>query len=629
MSELSEKRHLTVDEVGIVDAGHVDKKLKLSTAGEPLTKKDLKLFQKDVLYRNLKEYKLKYYALKETIKLNQDIIELKEQYEKLFHELERDNSKVVQRVMGKPVNDGVEILKEEEKEQSFVSPISVAASVDVVPPSASSAADGDNKHISDVENLKSDLSEAHFDLKLNDLQTVIDGMNLKLASLQKSSALTAEELKQKNTKCEEQNFLLENNKIENHSLKTQLDSYITQFTKLTEDYKLLLKNLNSAQINPGPDTIATAAVPDKFNETLKNINESLLTDMQSLQKNLARVRAERDHLRSNNNLLTCQTKDMDSLKALQKDITIIKNNVANFEKTHGSVTSDNELLEELKSIELAYNMLAETKLDSLNKTIVDKQQMEKKLIDYEKLKEKYASISRLLQDYKVEIDVLKKVKYKSDELISDYEIRERVSKGKINNLEKQLGLSREIEKFCQLTNNQQLSKVDVLDKEIAFLKTALQTKDTMLAKTAHEIENFKTAKQDLEHKVLESSDMLAKHEKKHKSLILKLKQASEKISNPNLATYIFGSAQLSEINSGGNDPAVNGGSSSGLKDQLNNFKQLVYCPLCTLNFKNKMIKNCGHTFCDNCIKERLGARMRKCPSCNLPFGSTDVHDIVL
>lgn len=627
MTELSKKRHLTDDEVGLLDEGHADKKLKFSKIGEPLTKKDLKLFQKDVLYRNLKEYKRKYLALNETVALNQDVIKLREYYDLLFHELERENSEAVQRVMGKNKTTETVLSKSDSEAQASLSPAPPSVAPEELKPSDIKPEETDAKLTNDIASLKNDINDINSDIKLNNLQSQLDEVSLKLENSQKNILLKTAELEKINIKFNEQNKAFENEKLESQKLKTELDSYVSQFNKLTEEHKLLLKKLNSLQISN--DTGASADIPDKFEETIKHINDSLLVDLQKLQKNLARIRSERDQLRSDNNLLTSQQKGSDIMQDIQNQISSIKEVISNFEKAYGSVTSDNDLLEELKSIELAYNLLATTKLDALNKTILDKQQMEKVLFDFEKLKEKYASMSRLLQDYKVEIEILKKIKIKGDELISDYDIRERISKGKVSNLEKQLELSREVEKFVQLNHNETLSKLNVLNKEISNLKIVVSDKDSLLDKANQEISNLKTSNKNLENNLSEINGLQSKQDKKHKNLITKLKQASEKISNPELATHVFGNAQISDINSNNNDSSLNGGNSSGLQDQLNNFKQLVYCPLCTLNFKNQMIKNCGHTFCENCIKERLNARMRKCPSCNLPFGSTDVLDIVL
>jgi E3 ubiquitin-protein ligase BRE1 len=53
------------------------------------------------------------------------------------------------------------------------------------------------------------------------------------------------------------------------------------------------------------------------------------------------------------------------------------------------------------------------------------------------------------------------------------------------------------------------------------------------------------------------------------------------------------------------------------------FQNLVICSVCRSNFKNTILKGCGHVFCNSCVDDRLANRMRKCPSCNKAFDRSD------
>ncbi|KAL1878819.1 hypothetical protein VTK73DRAFT_7472 [Phialemonium thermophilum] len=61
--------------------------------------------------------------------------------------------------------------------------------------------------------------------------------------------------------------------------------------------------------------------------------------------------------------------------------------------------------------------------------------------------------------------------------------------------------------------------------------------------------------------------------------------------------------------------------SSSEEEMLRN---LVICSVCRSNFKNSILKTCGHVFCNECIESRIANRMRKCPSCNKAFDKVDV-----
>ncbi|KAK4232087.1 BRE1 E3 ubiquitin ligase-domain-containing protein [Podospora fimiseda] len=52
-------------------------------------------------------------------------------------------------------------------------------------------------------------------------------------------------------------------------------------------------------------------------------------------------------------------------------------------------------------------------------------------------------------------------------------------------------------------------------------------------------------------------------------------------------------------------------------------RNMVICTVCRSNFKNTILKVCGHVFCAKCVDDRLTNRMRKCPSCNKAFDRSD------
>jgi E3 ubiquitin-protein ligase BRE1 len=70
-------------------------------------------------------------------------------------------------------------------------------------------------------------------------------------------------------------------------------------------------------------------------------------------------------------------------------------------------------------------------------------------------------------------------------------------------------------------------------------------------------------------------------------------------------------------------------SKSGQSEQYELLRTVAYCNVCKRNLKNTVIKTCGHTFCDECVAERLSLRARKCPNCNKAFGASDHMRITL
>eukprot|EP00833_Pecoramyces_ruminatium_P005361 jgi/Orpsp1_1/1179393/evm.model.c7180000069144.1 len=66
---------------------------------------------------------------------------------------------------------------------------------------------------------------------------------------------------------------------------------------------------------------------------------------------------------------------------------------------------------------------------------------------------------------------------------------------------------------------------------------------------------------------------------------------------------------------------------SNLQKQLDEYKALLKCPSCTLNFKDTVLLKCMHVFCKECIKARYDSRQRKCPTCGESFGNHDIKQI--
>jgi len=72
-----------------------------------------------------------------------------------------------------------------------------------------------------------------------------------------------------------------------------------------------------------------------------------------------------------------------------------------------------------------------------------------------------------------------------------------------------------------------------------------------------------------------------------------------------------------------------GGASGELKEQLEYYRGIVKCPLCMKNEKNAVINKCFHTFCRDCIDQRLNLRNRKCPTCAVPIDFQSVKELFL
>jgi hypothetical protein len=63
--------------------------------------------------------------------------------------------------------------------------------------------------------------------------------------------------------------------------------------------------------------------------------------------------------------------------------------------------------------------------------------------------------------------------------------------------------------------------------------------------------------------------------------------------------------------------------------EMKALKGAYYCSVCKATKRSCIISRCGHTFCRNCIDDRIKLRNRRCPSCNSGFAEADVLTMFL
>lgn len=64
-----------------------------------------------------------------------------------------------------------------------------------------------------------------------------------------------------------------------------------------------------------------------------------------------------------------------------------------------------------------------------------------------------------------------------------------------------------------------------------------------------------------------------------------------------------------------------------LQQEVEKCMDVLKCSTCRQNMRNTVITKCMHSFCRNCVNERIQSRQRKCPACNLPFSQGEVHQL--
>ncbi|KAJ5092348.1 E3 ubiquitin-protein ligase bre1 [Penicillium alfredii] len=339
------------------------------------------------------------------------------------------------------------------------------------------------------------------------------------------------------------------------------------------------------------------------------------------ETDLARIRNARDELLADHQMRkaaqdqekTTGVKLQELAAAREARITALESEIERLRlQAEGSKAADNvdELpLEELRakytSLERQYSML-NTELTSMqtaykkfstlaSQKVTDFGALEEKvarlLAEKSKADQKFFAAMKSKESRDAEVRNLRVQNSKTSEIVSQLKDSEANTRSLLSNMEKQLNENKEALNIAikkQHDTQQQLTEVNIMAdglKNQAFeLKALSVSKDTALGNTASALRQAETE-------------------------VVGLKQSLAD-SQKNLETWRSKSL----------------GNSSSEYEML---RTLALCTVCRRNFKNTVIKTCGHVLCKDCVEERLTSRSRKCPNCNRSFGSNDYMHITL
>ncbi|EDN97766.1 hypothetical protein SS1G_12620 [Sclerotinia sclerotiorum 1980 UF-70] len=261
----------------------------------------------------------------------------------------------------------------------------------------------------------------------------------------------------------------------------------------------------------------------------------------------------------------------------------------------------------LEELRVKYDLLQQG-YDSINKELPALQSAykrvqaltSKKVMDFTALEEKVSVLaaekSKADQKYfaarkdmdirLAEVRSLKNQNAKSSEIISQLKDVETSDRTLLSNMEKQLSDMRQSNtsimaenKKLEASSREATSKCEILKNQAAELTNLLKSKDSANSGTKQKIHAVE----------LENEQLRVRCEQAQKDRDT-WKQKS--LSNQ-----------------------------SGEEEML---RTLALCTVCRANFKNTVLKTCGHLFCNQCVDDRIANRMRKCPNCAKPFDKFDV-----
>ncbi|SCW01831.1 LAFE_0E08218g1_1 [Lachancea fermentati] len=361
---------------------------------------------------------------------------------------------------------------------------------------------------------------------------------------------------------------------ENNELAHANDAYLTKFQSLVQEREIFSNKL-STEFQTAQDALK------KHNATL--------------EKDLVRIRATRDELLSKVAVLESQKSKSEILNDVNHVLDLQKEQVQKMElrmdsKSHEG--SQDALMKELQDLEKAFKEVSQLSLKKYSDYVNHESIISKLTVEKTKADQKYYAAMRSKDSILIENKNLSKNLHKSNELISQLKDLERNLQLKIENLNKQMQLSQNNEK--RLIDSNKSTSLKIMDLTSQLSKTKKAAESSLQDKSKLVGENTR----------LESQ--VHTLETENNTLKLKLSHADNKAKK-------LHESLLS-----------NGGDNAIIAEELENFRTVVYCSLCSKNWKDTAIKTCGHVFCADCCKERLASRMRKCPTCNKGFSGNDL-----
>lgn len=467
-------------------------------------------------------------------------------------------------------------------------------------------------------------------------------------------------LQELNAVAEKQKEQLESALAQNKSLQAELTTLQTRLTSLTDDdysrtetFKLfkahnedLIKKANNLEAECNTLRQEKTKLEKEREESRQRIEseaQSLIVELedqlQQADTNLARVRAARDELLADVTILKASKEQertaIDHMKELlsarEDRISGLESELQRLQPSEDvdmTAPSDidgmsiEDLREKYKKLKSDYESIehelpgmtsAVKKFQALaNKKVIDFAAQEERvaftIAEKSKADQKYFNARKESDTKADEVKRLRSQNMKSSEIISQLKEVEAHNRTLVTNLDKQLADMKQTNssimaenKKLDTANHDMSRRYDTLKQQISELANLAKTKDSTSSTTKERNTVLETEVEKLRIR-LEST---AKDRDKWKSKSLSNSSEEEEMLR------------------------VSDAWKHDIHDRLTYLQSMATCSICKKDFKNTIIRGCGHIFCRGCVDDRLANRMRKCPNCNKAFDKNDIMTIHL
>lgn len=572
--------------------GPVSDAKRVSTDNDgPVTSEDIEEFQKDALFRELTSCKRQRDELQAQLdaskvgddKLKEELKALTEKYLDASKRVERLSSPIVARVMH---------IKNGESTSSADSPSAETSSKPESTSEGQQIPEGNES--AQILELKSKLAAAQGevektkefisveDKKRQELESRVRALDEKLASAPKTAEVTESRLK---------------------------EAY-AETQRLAEEARDLQKEISELK-----------AGQNDFENKVRQKNEANVAALESrlaaAEGDVGRIRSARDELLSEVNILKAESaehrneavryKELAELSSVNGDTSGATNGTsgdstakdAEFEtlpsdadglkeRCWSLIRQNKALSEEITGLEQGFSRASAKAKQAVKATASAEQKLG--VLNTAKVRsdEKYINAMRARDSMSQELQRTKAVLARSAEVVSDLKAQEQRVGGQVSKLQRQVA----------------------------------QT-EVLLQQRKHENDLIRRSKAEADGLV---ATLRLGSEKLREQLAQRdVEKAAADMARRNAETDV--EKLKRELDT---QRAINGlGSATDVQEQLESLRSIAMCPVCQKNWKNRAISTCGHTLCNECVQNRLNARMRSCPMCNGHFASNDVLPIHL
>ncbi|KAK9480508.1 BRE1 E3 ubiquitin ligase-domain-containing protein [Lipomyces japonicus] len=430
--------------------------------------------------------------------------------------------------------------------------------------------------------------------KVISLSDAVSKLNIRLSSLSeedlaeshtyKQLILKADELALKVTHLEGLNEILKSDNEKMNAERTEFrETVSTEYKTLMDDLQAQLKRAEEdlIRIRAARDDLLHDQNVRKLKEEQRwsavteatELSESRAARIASLELQVQRFKTELKLSSENSKEATSDESPEELIKRVEK-----------LQKQNASLSS------ELESFESAYLQAQKQNSKRVSEVIEREDKLNRLIAEKGKAEQKYFGAMRAKEAILAENKLLKAQTVKSAEVIQQLRDAEKSVTQKVVLLEKQVAELENVRLTYQKQFHDSDRKLNENNANVDGLKAKIAKMDSELQAWSQNVQKESDLRRD----------------------------AQEQVERLKIEVERRKSASVSNVNN-----HVNGGS------QLEALRSIAICSVCSKNWKNTAIKVCGHCFCLDCAKDRLTARLRKCPLCNKQYSHNDLMTIHL